>query len=301
MTGILLALVASVAWGFSGFVGGVASRSLRIAVVLLVSMLAGCALLLVVALLTGAPAFVGAEFAWSVVAGLMGVASLGCLYAAMAVGMISIVGPISACGVAIPVVIGLVRGEQPSPLQVAGMVVAATGVVLASLEGDAGKRGARFVAGLGLALSAAVGFGLWFATIDLASAHDPYWASTVAQATSAALALLLVASQRSLRVAEDGVLTASAAVPRSRFALGVTGWLLLLAVASGVSDAAGVLTFAMSTSYGFLSVVSVIAALYPAFMVGFAAIFLHERPAWHQFVGVVMALAGIALIAAGGA
>ena len=169
MTGILLALTASVAWGFSGFVGGVASRSLRIAVVLLVSMLSGCVLLLVVALMSGAPGFVGSEAAWSVAAGLMGVAALGCLYAAMAVGMISIVGPISACGVTIPVVIGLVRGEQPSASQAAGMVVAAIGVVLASLEWDSGKRGTRVVAGLGLALAAAVGFGLWFATIDLAS------------------------------------------------------------------------------------------------------------------------------------
>ncbi len=301
MTGILLALAASVAWGFSGFVGGVASRSLRIAVVLLVSMLSGCALLLVVALLSGAPGFVGAEAAWSVVAGLMGVASLGCLYAAMAVGMISIVGPISACGVAIPVVIGLLRGEQPNALQVAGMVVAATGVVLASVERDAGKRGTRVVAGLGLALVAAVGFGLWFATIDLASGHDPYWASTLAQVSSVTLALFLLLLHRGLLVKREVVSAASAVAAGSRFPLGITGWLLLLAVISGLSDAVGVLTFAMSTGYGFLSIVSVIAALYPAFMVGFAAVFLHERPARHQFVGVVMALAGIALITAGGA
>lgn len=301
MTGILLALAASVAWGFSGFVGGVASRTLRVAVVLLMSTLSGCALLLAVALLTGPPAFAGAELAWAVVAGLVGVAALGCLYAAMAVGMISIVGPISACGVAIPVVIGLARGEQPSLLQVLGMVVAATGVVLASLERDAGERGARFVAGLGLALAAAVGFGLWFATIDLASAHDPYWASVVNQAVSAVLALLLVVVRPGLRATTDGGSTAPAAVPRSRSPLGVTPWLLLLAVTSGLSDATGVLTFAMSTGYGFLSIVSVIAALYPAFMVGFAAVFLHERPARHQFVGVVLALVGIALITAGGA
>jgi drug/metabolite transporter (DMT)-like permease len=297
----LLALSASVAWGFSGFVGGVASRSLRIAVVLLVSMLAGLAILVAVALPTGAPDFVGAEVAWSVAAGLMGVASLGCLYAAMAVGMISIVGPVSACGVVIPVVIGLAGGEQPSALQVVGMVVAAAGVVLASVERDAGKRSVRFVAGLGLALAAACGFGLWFATIDLASAHDPYWASTVAQATSALLALLLVVLRPGFLVTTGVGSPASVDFPRSRFPLGVTGWLVLLAIVSGLSDSAGVLTFAMSTSYGLLSIVSVIAALYPAFMVGFAAVFLHERPARHQFVGVLMALVGIALITAGGA
>jgi drug/metabolite transporter (DMT)-like permease len=301
LTGILLALVASVAWGFSGFTGGVASRSLRIAMVLLVSMLTGCAVLVPVALLTGAPGFADAEAAWSVLAGLVGVGSVGLLYAAMAVGMISIVGPVSACGVIIPVVIGLARGEQPSTLQLVGMVFAATGVVLASVERDSGKRGARFVAGLGLALAAAGGFGLWFVAIDLASAHDPYWATTVAQLASATSALLLVVLRRGLRVTTEVGATASAAVPRSRFPHRVTRSLVLLALAAGLSDSVGVLTFAMSTAYGFLSIVSVIAALYPAFMVGFAAVFLRERPARHQFAGVVMALVGIALMTAGGA
>jgi drug/metabolite transporter (DMT)-like permease len=263
-------------------------------------MLSGWALLLLVALLTGAPAFAGAELAWAVVAGLVGVAALGCLYAAMAIGMISIVGPISACGVVIPVVIGLARGDQPSTPQAAGMVVAAAGVVLASVERDDGDRGVRLVAGLGLALVAAAGFGLWFATIDLASAHDPYWASVVAQAASALLALLLVVVHPALHAVADGGPTAPAAVPRSRPPLGVTPWLLLLAATSGLSDAIGVLTFAMSTGHGFLSIVSVIAALYPAFLVGFAALFLHERPSRHQFAGVVLALVGIALITAGG-
>lgn len=300
MTGILLALAASIAWGFSGFVGGVASRTLRVPVVLLVSTLSGCALLLLVAMLTGAPAFAGAELAWAVLAGLVGVAALGCLYAAMAIGMISIVGPISACGVLIPVVIGLARGDQPSALQAAGMVVAAAGVVLASVERDDGERGVRLAAGLGLALVAAAGFGLWFATIDLASTHDAYWASVVAQTASALLALLLVVAHPGLKTVADGGPTAPVAVPRSRPPLGVTPWLLLLAVTSGLSDAAGVLTFAMSTGHGFLSIVSVIAALYPAFLVGFAALFLRERPSRHQFAGVVLALVGIALITAGG-
>ena len=104
-----------------------------------------------------------------------------------------------------------------------------------------------------------------------------------------------------LRAGRDGGSATPIAAPRSRFPLGVTKWLLFLAIASGVSDATGVLTFAMSTGYGFLSIVSVIAALYPAFMMGFAAVFLHERPARHQAVGVVLALVGIALITAGGA
>lgn len=301
MTAILLALVASLAWGFSGFIGGVASRSLRIAVAVVVSMLASFAVLLPVALLTGSPRFADAEAAWSVVAGLLGVSSVGLLYASMSVGMISIVGPISACGVVIPVVVGLARGEQPSTLQLVGMAVAATGVVLASLERDAEKRGARLVAGLGLALAAAGGFGLWFVAIDLASTHDPYWASAIAQLASASSAVLVWLLWRGRLAATEVGTTASADAPGSRFPGGVARSLVLFAVAAGVTDSVGVVAFAVSTSHGFLSVVSVIAALYPAFMVGFAAVFLHERPARHQYAGVVMALLGIVLITAGGA
>jgi drug/metabolite transporter (DMT)-like permease len=301
MTGILLALSASVAWGFSGFVGGVASRSLRVAVVLAVSMLAGCALLLVLAPLTGSPGFAGADAAWAVAGGLVGAGSVGCLYAAMAVGMISIVGPVSACGVIIPVVIGLARGEHPSVPQLLGMAVAATGVVLASVEKDTGERGVRLVAGLGLALAAAGGFGLWFTAIDLASAHDTYWGAATAQLVSAVSALLFMVLQRRLRVTTAGVATASVAVASSRPSRDGARWLMPMAIAAGLSDAVGVLMFAMSTTYGLLSIVSVIAALYPAFMVGFAAVFPHERPARHQPVGVFMSLVGIALITAGGA
>jgi drug/metabolite transporter (DMT)-like permease len=169
------------------------------------------------------------------------------------------------------------------------------------VERDAAKRGLRFVAGLGLALAAAVGFGLWFVAIDLASTDDPYWAATVAQLTSAAVALLLVAWRRGPRIATELGATATAPGPGSRSPRSATRLFVLAALAAGLSDAVAVLTFAISTTYGMLSIVSVIAALYPAFMVGFAAVFLHERPARHQLAGVVMALVGIALITGGGA
>ena len=292
MTGILLALTASLAWGFSDYVGGVASRSLRVPVVMSLSMLAGCAVVVPVALLSGAPEFQGAEAAWSVVAGVVAVGALGLMFAAMAVGAISIVGPVSACGVAIPVLIGLARGEQPSALQLAGIAVATLGVVLASIERGADGRPGRLVAGLGLALASAVCVGLWFVTLDLAAAHDPYWASMVSRLTTTAVAVLLAVAWRR-RAPADG-----AAAARSSLR-GAARPVVLLVLVAGLSDAVGEMTFAVSTTFGFISVVSVIASLYPAFMVLFAALFLHERPARHQVVGVAGALLGIALISAG--
>ena len=291
MTGILLALTASLAWGFSDYVGGVASRTVRVPVVLSLSMLAGCAVVVPVALLSGAPAFQGAEAAWSVVAGVVAVGALGLMFAAMATGAVSIVGPVTACGVAIPVLIGLAQGEQPSPLQLAGIAAATLGVVLASVESASNARGSRLVAGLGLALGSALCVGLWFVTLDLAAAHDPYWASMVSRLTTTAVAVLLAVLWRR-RAPEGGAAPARSSLRDARP-------IVLLVVVAGLIDAVGELTFAVSTTYGFLSIVSVIASLYPAFMVLFAALFLHERIARHQAIGVGAALLGIALISAG--
>lgn len=152
MTGILLALVASFAWGFGDYAGGVASRSLTVPLVLAASQIAGFAVVVPVVLLSGAPELRGSEAAWTVVSGVVAIGSLGLMFRAMAVGSVSIVGPVTACGVAIPVIVGLVRGEQPHSLQLAGIVVAVAGVVLASIERPADGGRTRVVAGLWLAL-----------------------------------------------------------------------------------------------------------------------------------------------------
>ena len=57
--------------------------------------------------------------------------------------------------------------------------------------------------------------------------------------------------------------------------------------------------FGLASTRGFLSVVSVLAALYPVVTVALAAVVLHERIAPSQRLGVAGALAGAALITAG--
>jgi uncharacterized membrane protein len=54
------------------------------------------------------------------------------LYRGMAIGLVSIVAPISATGAALPVVFGLVRGDRATPVQTAGIGLALAGIVLAS-------------------------------------------------------------------------------------------------------------------------------------------------------------------------
>ena len=84
----------------------------RCAVVLCVVEGAGLVVVLAIIAATGEP-FPGARAAiLSVVAGIGGVIALGCFYRALAIGTMSIVAPISATGVALPVVVGVATGDS---------------------------------------------------------------------------------------------------------------------------------------------------------------------------------------------
>jgi drug/metabolite transporter (DMT)-like permease len=69
--------------------------------------------------------------------------------------------------------------------------------------------------------------------------------------------------------------------------------------AIGLCDVGANVLFGLASTRGFLSVVSVLAALYPVVTVALAALVLHERVARTQRAGVAGALAGAALITVG--
>jgi drug/metabolite transporter (DMT)-like permease len=176
----------------------------------------------------------------------------------------------------IPVVVGLARGERPSALQLAGMALVLAGVVLVSREPGVGR--ARLAAGTGLALLAAAGFGSYFVFIDRASADDALWAVVVARSCSSVLALAVAAARRSLAVA-------SADLP------------VLAAV--GLFDVGANAFLAFALTKGYVSIVSVLASLYPVITILLAVVVLRERPSRVQAAGGLGALMGVALISAG--
>ena len=69
--------------------------------------------------------------------------------------------------------------------------------------------------------------------------------------------------------------------------------------AVGLLDAMGNMLFAVATTTGLLGVVSVVTSLYPVTTVALARLLLGERIRRAQQAGVVSALAGVGLIAAG--
>ncbi len=134
-------------------------------------------------------------------------------------------------------------------------------------------------AGVGPALLAAIGFGCFFVAMDAASTDDPLWPTLVLRITSTSLVVA-------------AVLLVRPAFPRARTDIGP-----LLAV--GVLDMAASGFYAAASSRGLVSVVAVLASLYPVVTVALALGFLRERISLFQTAGIVLALAGVILISAG--
>jgi drug/metabolite transporter (DMT)-like permease len=270
-----LALAAAVSWGIGDFLGGLKSRSLRPVAVLIVAQPIGGALLGTwVAIRGQGPP--GSEVLWACVASVFGTVGLIAFYRGMAAGALSIVAPIAGAGAAIPVIWGLARGDNPSSYQELGFAAALVGVVLASFERN--PQAARVAAGVGWAAIAMLAFGGYYIPMHAASQGDFLWAAFIFRLTSTTL---IAASWLVFRP------------PRAQRAD-------LPALASiGILDTGGNVFFAASSTKGLVSVVSILASLYPVVTVLLARAVLHERVHRSQELGIALALAGIVLISAG--
>lgn len=278
-----LALLSGLTWGTADFVGGVMSKRLPTATVMVVSQTAGLLLTGTLVLALGEPMPEARFLVYGGLGGLAGAIGLASLYKGLAIGRMSIVAPTAALSGAVPVIVGFVQGERPGALQLVGMVVAGAGILLAVRTPDATETpasGSRTVKGIGYALLAALFLGLLVTSLDAAGAASPLWASLMVRVVSVPLffiaAAITVRNTRRPTGRETGILA------------GV-----------GALDNGANVMFAFAAREGLLTVVSVLGSLYPVATVLLARWFLHERLARWQVAGVVAAFVGVALIAAG--
>jgi drug/metabolite transporter (DMT)-like permease len=275
----LLALGASLSWGVGDFLGGVKARVLSPLTVLAASQPFGLAALgsAVVIRGTGIP---GDEVAWAALAALFGTVGLFAFYRGMAAGAISVVAPIAAFGAGIPVIWGVaVSGDHISDLQAIGFIAAIGGSVAASLERRPERT--QIAAGVGWAVLAMVMFGAYYLPMHDAATQDWLWPAFLFRCTSVTLVWSIVLLRRARPTGLRG------------------HWLALIAI--GLLDTGGnALYAAAAASHGLLSVVSVLASLYPVVTVVLARLLLGERVERTQDAGIVLVLAGVVLITAGG-
>jgi drug/metabolite transporter (DMT)-like permease len=215
--------------------------------------------------------------------GLAGVAALAAFYRALSIGTMSVVAPIAATGVVVPIVVGVAGGERPAALQIVGIFAAIVGVMLASRERgpDAGAASAGRLS-IVLALAAALGFGAFAVGMRASARADVPWALVSARVP----AVLAVAIAFAL------------ARPGWR-AGGAAGASVLPLAAVGILDLTANALFALATRHGLLSIVGVASSLYPLATVILARVVLRERVRRVQEVGIAAAVTGVVLMAAG--
>lgn len=279
MLALGLSLAACLGWGISDYIGGMKSRSLPALTVLLFSNIFGFIVICAIVWGRGVALPGHPGLLWAVLGGIVAIGAMTLLYKGLAVGPMSIVAPISATGVILPVMAGLWFGEALSGHQAAGIVLAVVGSVLAAWKRENGAGRKAVEGGAGFAVGAALFIGTFFIIMDHASDVDPYWATLLMKFSySVFLVPVILAVRPPLTVG------------RSHFPGIVT---------AGSIDTLATFAFTLATSLGMLSVVSVVSSLYPAVTVVLSAVLLKERPRPVQAAGVISALAGIVLISAG--
>ena len=99
------------------------------------------------------------------------------------------------------------------------------------------------------------------------------------------------------RMTSTAVILAAVAIRRPSLAVQPLQVPLLALI--GIGDMLGNLLFAAASTSGLVSITSVLASLYPIVTVILARVVLRERVARSQEAGIVLTLAGVALISAG--
>jgi drug/metabolite transporter (DMT)-like permease len=283
--GVPLGLGSGLAWGAADFFGGIQSRRLPALTVAFWSQVAG-ALGLVIALALGGtrPPLTG--IAWGLAAGAGSGIALVLFYRSLAEGTMSVVAPISACGAVVPVVAAMLTGDHPGVLAGLGVAAAIAGVVLVSRTRSAPRGGTgRSRRVLLMALGSALGFGLFYVFVDAGttgSPGEPLWVIAGARTSS----LLMLST---IALLGRGGRGSGLRWPGRRI-----GPVALV----GLADTGANLLFAYAATSGNLAVVGVLGSLYPVATVVLARWLLGERLSGGQNAGVVLALAGVGLLAA---
>lgn len=277
MIAVLLALLTALTYGVANYLGPLLNRRLPLGGVLVVGQAASLVGAVVLYAVRGGSTDRNGVLL-GLAAGVINGAALATFYTAAARGPISIVAPIGSTGAVVPVVVSMLQGERPGLLQLIGIPVAIVGVALAAARA-APKPDADPVAGVGLSVLAAAIFGSFLAVFAEASHHGATRAVLDSRAALLVCTVAVVAAARlPWRVPAHDI---------GRTAL--PGLLLVTGTAA----------YGIATTKGLVSIVAVLATLSPVVTVALAVLLLHERLIGRQRAGVVIALTGVLLLAAG--
>jgi drug/metabolite transporter (DMT)-like permease len=301
MLAVLLALASAAGYGASDFAAGLAAR--RASVLMVTFIATVCSLVLTVVVLPWgaghAPS--AAALGWGVAAGLGGMSGALALYLGFRHAAFSVAGPISAVSAAgLAVIVGVLLGERPPALSLAGIAVALPAIVLVSLTaappGETSDSATpdpaaphpaahRTWPGVAWGLAAGTGFALLFVGLNRAGSGAGIWPVFSGVAAESVVLACLVALTRGFRNILTDVRSSDTAV---------------LALLTGVTGGGATIAYFFATQHGFLAITAVLTSLYPAITIGLARALVHERLSATRLAGLILAGASVTLIALGG-
>jgi drug/metabolite transporter (DMT)-like permease len=282
---ILFGLLTAFSYGYADFVGAIAAKRVRALTVTTVAFSFGLLLAILFSLFAGA-SYNESVVLYGILAGICSAAAISFLYAALALGPISIVSPFTAVLSAIvPVIVDIAAGQALGELSLLAIVLILIAVVLVAFVPGQDVRLPTLRATI-YSIGAGLGFAGTFVFIDAAPSDSGLGVLVVMRVIGitilfALLAILLFSGKSKVLIEKEV------------FALS-TIWLVLLA---GFGDVTGNLFFIIATREGALAIAAVLTSLYPVGTILLAKIFLKERIAISQNIGIVLAVGACALLA----
>jgi drug/metabolite transporter (DMT)-like permease len=277
MIALLGGLGAALAWGTGTFCSARSSRIIGAWSVVAWVMLVGLIANLVLIAAGPSPGPLSAtDIAWMLASGLGNVVGLILEYTALRRGKVGLVTPVTSTEGAIAAVLAVIAGEAlgvPSAVLLAVVVV---GVVLAGVAPDESASDQRKAAAVGLAVLAALLFGIGiFATGHISESLPVGWAVLPPRLVGVAIVTIPLALSRRLKLSRSA---------------------LPLVVFTGIAEVLGFVSFALAARHS-VAVAAVLGSQFGAVAAVTAYVFLRERLTRLQLAGVALILAGVAALA----
>ena len=288
---IVLAFACAVIYGVADYCGGRASRTMLSTMVTLIGQASSLVVGVGAVALLADPSPGVRDWAWGSVAGVASAVALGSFYHALSHGAMTVVAPITAVtSAALPVAYGLISGDRPKVMAYAGMALAVAAVALVSGAVGTRHEHARRSTVV-LAFAAGLGFAIIFVALGRTSKSSGMWPLVASRITSVILitGFVLVMRARSSKTRAGGA--GASPLPPMR--------LWGLAALAGALDMSANFFYLLAVRRGMLSIVVVVASLYPISTVCLAFGLDRERVSKSQAAGMVLAVGALVLVSAG--
>lgn len=276
---IFYALLSAISYGAADFLGGFSSRKNAATTVVAWSQGMGLLTVLITAPLMGAVSVPATDLLWGMAAGVAGAIGVGILYFGLANGLASIISPVAAVtGAAVPVVFGIIMGERPTTLTWVGIILALAAIILLSQEKS--EKREHVLRSMQIGLLSGLAFSGFFILIAQTGKDSGMWPLLAARCTTVPVFFIvsILTGQKIKLIKGTGRVT----------------------MASGFLDMAANIFYLLAARTGNLILAVILTALYPAPTVFFQKLFIKEELNLSKITGLILAIAGAALIGIGG-